>query len=238
MNPSDWAERLAVAGYVVVPGVALDDDNAALRALGAALGATSATGITPGQPNVEQYGINRVEAMDLPRIDPGGRTVLSTSADEFPLHTDDTFARSPVRSVLMHCWQADAAGGGVSRVAHVADILAGLAPATVDRLRVPDFPSPFGLAPVLFAPEAGHGNAPCIRFNQRDFVSYGERYGPTLAPDQLAALEQVLDAASRCVQELMLSREDCLVVDNRRVLHGRTAFSPRSGRLLKRLRVA
>jgi alpha-ketoglutarate-dependent taurine dioxygenase len=238
MKLSDWRERLAVAGYVVVPRVALDEDNAALRALGAALGVASATGITPGQPNVEQHGINRVEAMDLPRIDPGGRTVLSTSADDFPLHTDDTFARSPVRSVLMHCWQADAAGGGVSRVAHVADILAGLAPATVERLRLPDFPSPFGPAPVLFEPEAGDHAGPCIRFNHRDFVSYGERYGPALAPDQLAALDQVLAAANACVREMMLSREDCLVVDNRRVLHGRSAFSPRSGRLLKRLRVA
>lgn len=237
MKLSDWGERLAVAGYVVVPGVALDDDNAALRALGAALGATSVTGITPGQPNVEQYGINRVEAMDVPRIDPGGRTVLSTSADDFPLHTDDTFARAPVHSVLMHCWQADPAGG-VSRVAHVADIVAGLTAATLERLRVADFPSPFGLAPVLFEPEAGSGPAPCIRFNHRDFASYGESYGPKLTADQIAALDEVLHAANRCVQELKLSPGDCLVVDNHRILHGRTAFSPGSGRLLKRLRVA
>ncbi len=237
MQLSDWRERLAVAGYVVVPRVALDEDNHALRALGVALGAVSSTGVTAGQPNVEQGAINRVEAMDVPRIAPGGRTVLSTSADDFPLHTDDTFARAPVRSVLMHCWQADAAGGGVSRVAHVADILVGLPPATAERLRVADFPSPFGLAPVLFEPEAGD-RGPCIRFNHRDFVSYGERYGPALAPDQTAALDQVLHAANGCAREMMLARGDCLIVDNRRVLHGRSAFAPRSGRLLKRLRVA
>ena len=206
-----------------------------------ALGAVSSTGITAGQPNVEQGAVNRVEAMDVPRIDPGGRTVLSTSADDFPLHSDDTFARAPVRSVLMHCWQADADGGGVSRVAHVADIpwRACTARDRRARLRVPDFPSPFGLASVLFEPEAGD-RGPCIRFNhRRDFVSYGERYGPALAPDQVAALDQVLHAANGCARNMMLARGDCLIVDNRRVLHGRSAFAPRSGRLLqRRLRVA
>jgi alpha-ketoglutarate-dependent taurine dioxygenase len=232
-SAAGWREHLAVAGWALVRGVAADEDNAALRALGQALGATSRSGLHAG-PNLEQHGINRVEAMDLPRLDPSGRVVLSTSADEFPLHTDDTFAASPARYVLMHCLRPDPSGGGVSLLGHADDIVARLPADTVARLRQCDFASPAGPQPVLF----DAGGAQGIRFNRRDMQGYGEKFGPVLSADQLAALDQLLAAARGCTHSLRMQAGDCLVVDNHRVLHGRTAFDPRSGRLLKRLRVA
>jgi gamma-butyrobetaine dioxygenase len=135
----------------------------------------------------------------------------------------------------MHCWTSDAAGGGVSLLAHARDILARLAPTSARALREPTFPSPFGPAPVLWD-EAG-GSQPCIRFNHRDFASFGERYGPLLTAGQARVLDEVLAAAQDCTLHVRLEPGDCLVVDNHRVLHGRTAFDPASGRLLKRLRV-
>lgn len=235
-----WPEALMRQGFAVVPGIALDDDNAALRHLGARLGQASSHGIRAGDRNAEQFGVNRVEAMDVPRLDPAGRVILSTSADDFPLHTDDTFTAAPVRWVLMHCWRADPAGGGVSVVTDLRDILPDLDAATIARLRVADFPSPYGLAPVLFpaAQAAAHVEDPWgIRFNLRDFVGYGERFGPALSAPQHEALQAVMAAAERHSRRLMLAPGDCLVVDNHRVLHGRSAFAPDSGRLLKRLRV-
>ncbi|RYX92130.1 MAG: hypothetical protein EOO28_23360 [Comamonadaceae bacterium] len=234
---SAWRTGLAAAGYAVVHDVALDGDNAALRKLGADLGAASVHGIRPGDRNAEDHGINRVEAMDQPRLDPAGRVILSTSADDFPLHTDDTFTADPVRYVLMHCWQPDPGGGGISTVAHVRDILAGLCAATLERLKVPDFPSPFGLAPVLFPAPGGAPGELAIRFNHRDFIGYGERFGPRITASQEQALDEVLALADRHATTFMLAAGDCVVVDNHRVLHGRTAFSPGSPRLIKRLRI-
>lgn len=233
MVRGDWREHLALAGWALVRGVALDEDNAALRALGDALGATSGSGLHAG-PNLERHGINRVEAMDLPRRDPSGRVILSTSADDFPLHTDDTFAARPARYVLMHCWRADPSGGGVSQVAHVDEIVARLSAATQERLRQGDFASPVGPQPVLF----DSGGAAAIRFNRRDMEGYGEKFGPRLAAGQTEALDRLLRAAGDCTRTMAMAAGDCLIVDNHRVLHGRTAFDPRSGRLLKRLRVA
>lgn len=238
MQAADWREQLAVAGYAVVRGVALDGDNRALRALAATLGATSASGVGAAlnQPNVEADGISRVEAMDVPRQDPAGRKILSTTAGVFPLHTDDTFVARPARYVLMHCWKADAAGGGVSQLAHVRDILPQLAAQSRAKLREAAFPSPFGPAPVLWDDAASATS--CIRYNHRDFVSFSERYGPALTADQARLLDDVLAAARTCAVDVRLAAGDCLVVDNHRMLHGRTAFNPGSGRLLKRLRVS
>jgi hypothetical protein len=235
-SATSWQEHLALRGWAMVPGVACDADNAALHALARALGRASVSGIHTGA-NVEAGAVNRVEAMDMPRIDPGGKVILSTSADVFPLHSDDTFAAAPCRHVLMHCWQADPSGGGISRVADVRDILARLPTWAIERLQQPDFASPAGPLAVLF-PIAGETDACGIRFNHRDFVSYGERYGPALSGEQMAALDALLQAADACEQTMLLAAGDCLVVDNHRVLHGRTAFDPASGRLLKRLRVA
>ena len=223
-------------------GVACDADNASLRTLGEALGNASATGIRPGDRNAEQHGVNRVEAMEAPRLDPAGNVILSTSAQDFPLHTDDTFTPEPVRYVLMHCWQADPSGAGVSELAHVDDLLPQLPTAMQEVLRTGQFAAPYGSGPVLFdTPDVSTAQAAStigIRFNHRDFLGYAQRFGPPLGTAQHAALEAVLAAARASTQRLLLARGDCLVVDNHKVLHGRTAFNARSGRLLKRLRVA
>jgi alpha-ketoglutarate-dependent taurine dioxygenase len=233
MAPSSWQERLRTVGHAVVHGVALDDDNAALRALGAQLGTASFHGARPGMPNVEGHGVSSIQALDRPVLDPAGRVVLSTSPATFRLHTDDTFSRTPARWVLMHCWYADPAGGD-SLLAHVDDVLPRLPADMVRRLEAADFPSPDGPAPVLFG---GADVVRKVRFNHRDFVGYGERFGPALAPDQLRCLDAVLLAAEAVSLRLRLETGDCLVVDNHRVLHGRTAFAAGSGRLLKRLRI-
>lgn len=229
-----WEEELRTSGVAVVRGVALDATNRELREIGAMLGSASLSGIHPGSPNSEEFAICRVEALEQPCVDPVGQLILSTSAAEFPLHTDDTFAPQPARWVLMHCWRADEAGGGVSRVSRLTDFLPQLSTTAVKHLKAKGFASPFGSAPVLFATsEADMG----IRFNRRDFDSYAKRFGPPLSGPQADALDEVMAAANAHAREVALSMGDCLIVDNWRVLHGRTAFAAGSGRLLKRLRV-
>jgi hypothetical protein len=121
---TDCFNNLQSQGWGVARAVALDANNAALLALGAQLGARSSQGVHAGAPNLENDGVNRVENMDKPLRDAVGNAVLSSNAEVFALHTDDSYSPQPARYVLMHCWQADRSGGGVSWLAHVDSIVA------------------------------------------------------------------------------------------------------------------
>ena len=225
--------QLRTRGWAVAQAVALDADNAALRQLGEQLGEVSIQGNHTGAPNLESLGVNRVEAMEQPMRDGVGNEVFSSNSALFPLHTDDSFSARPARYVLMHCWQADPAGGE-SFVAHVDEILALCDSAMVQRLHTTAYPTPSGQATVLGTDESG---ATTIRFNCRDMHSFAKLRKVALSPqasDDLVGLEA---AAMQCLQRVQLQAGDCIAVDNHRVLHGRSAFDPRSRRLLKRLRI-
>ncbi len=230
----DGLSDLRRQGWGLVRSVALDVDNAALIALGAALGPPSTQGLRAGAPNLENDGVNRVENMDTPMRDAGGNAVLSSNADEFPLHTDDSYSPNPARYVLMHCWQADGAGGGVSWLAHVDRMLA-LAPADLmERLSTQTYTTPYGSAPVLWRDAQQRWR---IRFNRRDMIGFAKlrfQFMSEQKKQDLAALEAL---AMQCLEKVPLQEGDCIVVDNHRVLHGRSAFDPKSGRLIKRLRI-
>lgn len=224
---------LDAQGWAVVPGLALDPDNAALLRLGRRLGQVSLNGYKPDAPDAEPEGVKRVEALSQPKLDPANEPVLSTTHRHFGLHTDDFFTAQPVRWVLMHCWQPDPTGGGRSLLADVRQIVPRLSAGALQRLQQPDFPGPAGWQPILQATARGWQ----VRFNHRDMVAFAACFGPALAPDQRAALDELDEVASVVASSLQLAPGDCLVVDNHRVLHGRTAFDAHSHRLLKRLRV-
>lgn len=225
-------------GWGVEHCVALDADNAALIALGEQLGTRSAQGLRPDAPNFENNGVNRVENMDTPMRDAVGNAVLSSNAEEFPLHTDDSYSPEPARYVLMHCWQADSAGGGVSWISHVDRMLALAPPDLIARLSTQKYTTPYGSAPVLWrSSERDEQQRWCIRFNRRDMIGFAKLRFQFMSEQlrrDLATLEQL---AMQCMEKVALQKGDCIVVDNHRVLHGRSAFDPSSGRLMKRLRI-
>jgi alpha-ketoglutarate-dependent taurine dioxygenase len=242
MAISSWIERpqaeqlhhALAHGHCVVRHVGLDADNASLIALGKQLGTLSFQSHHKQLPSAENEGVYRVQVMDAPLHDSAGNIVLSSNADEFPLHTDDSYSPAPAHYVLMHCWQADAQGGGESWVAHVDAIVALAAADLIQRLASTPYPTPFGNASVLRHDAAGQWR---VRFNCRDMMSFAQLRQQALSAqqtDDLLAFEQL---AMQCMQRMQLAPGDCIVVDNHRVLHGRSAFDPASGRLLKRLRV-
>jgi alpha-ketoglutarate-dependent taurine dioxygenase len=144
-------QQVLQQGWAVFPSIDTEPTNAALLALGKRFGPTSLQGTRIGAPNLENDGVNRVENMDTPMRDAIGNAVLSSNAQVFPLHTDDSYSPKPARFVLMHCWQADEAGGGASWLAHVDRIVALAAPALVERLASQPYTTPYGSAPVLCA---------------------------------------------------------------------------------------
>lgn len=230
------AQQLVKSGCVLVSDLPADSDNAALTHLALSLGVPTTTPVARadkgGDQTVESGFVHRVEALDAPLQNTFGEAVLSTSQDAFDCHTDEYFVERPAEIVMMHCIVADAVGGATI-LAHVKDVVRRLDDATRRVLSLPLFPHPTGPRQILY----GDPGDPTIRFNPheiRGFYRYAGGAVPEAVTNALAALEW---ATEQSAVEFHLVPCDCLVLDNRRVLHGRKAFDPSSRRLLKRVRI-
>lgn len=224
---------IAQRGWCVIRDIACDADNRSLIELGRQIGKTSMQGSHSGARNLENEGVNRVEAMDQPLRDAVGNEVLSSNAAEFPLHTDDSYSPQPARYVLMHCWRSDPQGG-VSRQADVNDILAKAEASLIQRLGAVRYPLPFGWGYVL---QRDAQDQWVLRFNRRDMHGFALLHQTQLTQQQSADLLAFENLAMQCLQEVHLKEGDCIIADNYRMLHGRSAFDASSGRLIKRLRI-
>ncbi len=222
--------RLAEQGWLLVAGVPCWIGNTALLDLAATIGPIKSHGPYRGDLAREGESVNIIRALPEPIPDMSGKIMLSTMAIDHHMHTDESFFATPSRYVLLHCWRPDPAGGGLNTVADLADVLARLTDAEradCARLR-------YGWrgveAPIVVAPPGG--GPPRVRFNVREAQCL-ER--DPAAGDALA--QRFAHAAEEAAVGLALGPGDCLVLDNWRVLHGRTAFAPDSPRLLKRVGV-
>lgn len=218
--PEGWRDLLGSHGVLCVRGLPCDGDNASLRALGAALGEPSLRALSRHRALIEDGGVQRVTALAVPANDQYGKPLLSAGAEPFALHTDESFLTDPARYVLLHCWQADA-DGGKSLLCDVRSLWQGadrLLQIALTHIRLG---YPCGDYPLLDA--AGQ-----LRYNRQECLV------PPAVLRWADRFDQVLAAHAR---QLALGRGDLLIIDNRRVLHGRCGFSAHSGRLLKRLRI-
>jgi gamma-butyrobetaine dioxygenase len=224
---SDPAVRAGVLDAVLTDGFAL------LRGVPVQAGMVASVAETFGYVRETNYG----RVFDV-RVEATPANLASTGLALSP-HTDNPY-RDPVPTIqLLHC-QASAADGG--------DTLLVDGFAAAHRLRVED-PRSFGVltrTPVPFGyPVAGlrayqplielspEGRIRGIRFNNRSlqalrrppsevtafYVAY-RRWAARLARPELALT-------------LRLAPGDCLIFDNTRVLHGRTAFTGTGDRLLQ-----
>jgi alpha-ketoglutarate-dependent taurine dioxygenase len=150
----------------------------------------------------------------------------------FDLHTDESFKASPCEFVLMHCWRNDPAGGGITLLANSEQAAARLEPWAAALCFRVKFLWRNNYAPILARSRAVQW--PLVRFNAREIA--GDAIGED-EPDLRARVlpDIFLAAANAAVERVQLKDGDCLVLDNRRVLHGRTAFDPASRRMLKRV---
>ena len=216
----DWVACLRERGALCMRGVPLDADNHSLRSLGAQLGPPSLRALERSLD--EGGGVQRVQSLPAGVRDRFGKPLLSAGDGEFPLHTDESFLDQPARFVLLHCWQPAATGG----TNHIADVRA--IAARVDRvewiawtqLRLP---YPCG--------DRCAFDAGVLRLNPTECTA------AALSSQQRTWLGRFSASAQRAAAELALASGDLLLLDNHRMLHGRTAFDSASGRLLKRLRI-
>ena len=219
-------------GWAVVRGVPMSQDNAPLLDLAGWFGTGHGDGSDPNDPTREDGAVHLVTAFPQPVPDVTGKAMYSTTSTVFDLHTDAAFKRTPSTFVFLHCWRGDKAGGGTSLIAASEHIAARLEPWALAlcfraiflwrKVHAPIYSTLPGVA------------WPAMRFNVREIA------GDAIETDETDLRARVLPeiflaAANEAAQRVKLREGDCLVLNNRRVLHGRTAFDPGSGRLLKRV---
>jgi gamma-butyrobetaine dioxygenase len=225
-------DRLALYKQVLDYGFAIVEDVPAVS------GEVAAAGTLFGLVRLSAYGnVDEDVRVEDVRVDPKV-TVGTTRSDFLGPHTDTCWRLSLSGLVLMHCLKASTSGGESLLVDgfKVCEILRGRHPEAFDLLsRVPltysvsvdngDEWRALGRV-ITCDPE---GNVVGFRFNERSMAQQD------LAEDVIepvyAALESLLDVLYDQSLWLISKLEpgSLVVMDNQRILHGRTAFDPTSG---------
>jgi hypothetical protein len=227
---SDVRSHISAPGAVVVRRLPYGPDVDMLPRLASSLGKLSRTDVTA--PEANQGSVHAVEAKLEPLKDSHGFLILSTTSRTFPCHTDDYFDEQPSDIVLLHCVR-QAEVGGDSLIAYFADILSALDQEMIDVLRLPHFPTHFGPVAILGEDKAVRS----IRYNRLEIQRSSTRLNMSLSQKHQTALDALDAAIERATQLLRLAPGDCLTINNKTVVHGRTAFASNGGRLFRRVKI-
>jgi hypothetical protein len=163
------------------------------------------------------------------------RNLYSTSAQAFRLHTDGSNLRDAYDIVLLCCFRNDKPDYGISLLMSVDEILERLSPEAAAILQEPVFPFFYGADAILRQVNGEYR----IQYNPERFSVFQEKHQVCLSAKQIqavAALNQIL-VFDHVPHRFTLSPGQCLILNNHKVLHGRTALSERGKRLLKRIRI-
>ena len=162
-------------------------------------------------------------------------SVTRYSRTDLPLppHTDSSYMMLPHEIVAFHCIEADE-NGGESIMIPVDDILQNLDKEVLACFREPVYPFGQGSHAII----CGDEDNPLIRYYQAQVQrslnednSLSEKHQTALK-----ALDELLDE-NHIQQQFHLKPGQIVFMHNHKVLHGRTALSPESNRVLYRLRM-
>lgn len=163
------------------------------------------------------------------------RNLYSTSAQAFSLHTDGSALRVPHDAVLLCCFKNDKPNYGITLLITLDQILKRLSAQDIELLQDPVFPFFYGVGPILtFENDNYH-----IQYNPERFPIFQEKHQVRLSLRHTRAVNALNDilALPEAMCRFSLHPGQCLILNNRNVLHGRTALSKSSKRLLKRIRL-
>jgi alpha-ketoglutarate-dependent taurine dioxygenase len=204
-------------------------DNAVLVRLARRLGPLSSAGIGTNKAVVEDQYVHRI-SNSFSIADEQGYPIISTTSDAFPLHTDCFFHFAPIPFVILHCW-IPSDGGGVTLLSSVDDIVGELSQSTIRHLQECFVYTPYGSVPLLL--KDGHSYR--IQYNRHHINKFSSFYNKEYSDHELGLFDLLDHVALRVSMCTALSKEDCLIINNQRCLHGRTAFPVTGSRLLKRI---
>jgi hypothetical protein len=218
------AQALEVAGQAVIGGVAAG--NLALVALVAAFGGVSAEG--------NEHGAQLVYEVTPESSPPSGSLLRSHQRSAFPLHTDTSWLPQPHDYIVLLGVTAAATSSTKSLTLHVDQIVKELESADVDALCQPLFPVPTQGSPkyVSILESCDDGG---FRIRYRgDVLELGASIGlDASARTALRHLDDVVATASPAT--FSIDSGELLILDNRRMLHGRSEINGQ--RVVKRLRL-
>jgi alpha-ketoglutarate-dependent taurine dioxygenase len=232
--PEVKAGLLSPHRSVLIEKFGHDECNAALIRLASGLGRPHKETRLPGDLTEDEV-IFRVESVADGIRDSRGVVLYSTTHAAFPSHTDGSGKPNPFDVVLLYCVRQDSCGGE-STLVTLDELIGTLDDESIDTLRTKTFPVPFGLAPII----CGHGQEMWIRYNAEELSFYSRLRSIEMNENQKKALHNLAATLSNLETngpKIKMSTGQCLIIDNKRALHGRTAFSPNGQRLLKRLRL-
>jgi len=219
-------------GCLIIENFDSDLEKGLLQNLAKSLGKISLSGINVSGNVLEDGFIHRVEVKEEALKDKSGYNILSSTAEVFPCHTDDYFSENPVDVVILHCVIPDEFGGE-SIIAYLKNILDFLATKTIKILSQQTFPSHFGKVSILEKDINGYK----IRYNRLEIERASKITGISLNEKQITALDHLDNAINKTQIIFKLKKNDCLVLNNKKLVHGRTAISKDSNRLLRRVRI-
>jgi alpha-ketoglutarate-dependent taurine dioxygenase len=154
------------------------------------------------------------------------------------LHTDSAYSPQPHAVIALACVHNTDADWGDSVLASVSDV--------AERLARTEFAALVEMPVVFTKTRSGHveqrHSAPVLeprapgltcRLNLDHLTT-----DPLTPAVLLAAIDRLADLLADAAVQVKLRPGDLLLIDNRRVLHGRTPLAGQSGRLLRRLKLA
>lgn len=222
--------------YVVVHGCPAIKDRTNLMNLSKAIGAIerSQSALGFGTKIKEKISFTKVHINPLKAMERKGVTQYSRTHLPLAPHTDSSYMSQPHEIVAFQCIVSDHTGGE-SIMIPVTDLLKHLDSDVVEQLRAPVYPFGSQSYPIL-AGESGHEQ---IRYYRSQIDRILERGAPSLSKrhrDAIETLDEVLQQTDQFSQ-FHLQAGHIVFMNNLKVLHGRTGFSPESDRLLYRVRL-
>lgn len=218
---------LKARGALLLESVADDD---LLLELATNLGEVIQPGVGM-QKGAHDGRIYSVEARDGAGYhDRHGNLILSTTTAEFPLHTDGYNRSDPPRYVLL--MRADQSDDQTeSLTCDASAVIGDLSEEAVEILKRPLFPSAEGSVALV---DRSNG-IERLRFNRHEIDNWSKHGFGALEEPAVHAIDALEDGLSRRKESFRIRYGQCLILDNWRFCHGRSALATGSKRVLRRV---
>jgi tetratricopeptide (TPR) repeat protein len=221
--------------YIVVNGFTPLRERTQLMDFGRAVRAKISPRSRTNREDISKVSFTKVYInREQEEAEEGGATQYSRTHLQLPPHTDSSYMMLPHEIVAFHCIEADEKGGKTIMVP-IDDILKQLDKSVLARLQDPVYPFGRGYHAIL----CGEEDNPLIRYYHAQVKRFLTPDTPKFTQEHQAALEALdeLLEQTHLHQKFHLKPGQILFMHNHKVLHGRTALSPETNRLLYRLRI-
>lgn len=151
---------------------------------------------------------------------------FGSNAVEFGLHSETPFRDFSPDHIGLLCLRGDPRGEAVTRLGDLGGVIAGLAPVDREALREPAYAFPTDNPAIVVGGRGLTAPMPIIRRTAEGMrFEYAQgAVGVTRSAE--AALARLEAGLAEACRDVRLEAGDLLLIDNRHMVHGRSAFEP------------